>query len=309
MIILAGLPPATHGRAIEIVKRLRPSASALGIPSPTSDHGLYSRRLVDSLLNGVTGFAIRRRTRGPQTPVAPRSIILLYVPASDQERLLQALDFTVLPEPMTALAIRDTDGKQLRHSSERTEEAIAAALRAQSRARASLALVKERISRLSDREAILLPPRNFISEDGPLASKFVELRRGVREWSDRFPDLVLQELTHDKMSRIPKDQTRRAFVDRRSLAFLVAHPTAYDGAVRQIEEDASSPEQLSVLRSLYRFGVPLPSGFHHDAQLNDGSKLDSLVMECADLGPVLVSGKHANVYPNDFIRAKRKQKI
>lgn len=135
MIVLAGLPPGTHSRGIDVVKRLRPSAFALGVPSPTSDGKLYSKQLIDALLGGVTGFAVRRRTRGPQTPVAPKSITLLYVPAPDQERLLQALDFTVLPEPLSALSVRDVGGKQLRHSIERTEEAIVDALRSQSRAR------------------------------------------------------------------------------------------------------------------------------------------------------------------------------
>ena len=309
MIVLAGLPPATHGRTVDVIRQSQPSASVIGAPSPVSDGSLYSPALLRTLLGGLTGFALRRRTNGPPTPLAPKSITLLYVPAPDDERLLRTLDFAVMPQPLTALAVRDVGGRLLRHSVEAAEAAIEDILGHRSRAKADLEVVNERINRLNDREALLLPPRNFVTDQGRLSRKFVEMRRGRRSWSDRFNDLGSEQLTRNQIARIPEEKTRQAYVDSRRVAFLTAHPTAYDGLVRELEESAALEARLSVLRSLYRFGIALPSGFHHDAQPADGSRFNDFEFDCDTEGRVCVNASHANIYSNDFVRAKRKQKI
>ena len=64
-----------------------------------------------------------------------------------------------------------------------------------------------------------------------------------------------------------------------------------------------------MLCRLYRFGAPLPDGFHHDVQKRNGQDMKRVVFDCSVDGPVFVSGSYANVYPNDFVRARDKQKI
>src|SRR5688572_4734924 len=83
MFVLAGLPPALHNWALELIQNARPRGTVVGAPAPVKDGALYSTALVNVLVDSLTGFAMRRRTRGPAKPVTPKSITLLYVPAND----------------------------------------------------------------------------------------------------------------------------------------------------------------------------------------------------------------------------------
>jgi hypothetical protein len=56
------------------------------------------------------------------------------------------------------------------------------------------------------------------------------------------------------------------------------------------------------LRSTYRFGAPLPDGLHHDAQLEWGKEFDKMPFDCSRKGTIQISGTHANIYANDFVR-------
>lgn len=303
MYVLAGLPPALHGWARDIIRDAVPgTATVVGAPSSARDGNLYADALVRTLLRAATEFAVRRRTRGPLRPIAPKSITLLYVPAPDDERLLSAFDFALMSHPMTALMARDPNGRQLRHVRAAVELAVAEAIKPQGRAKGALDVVAERINRLSDQEALLLPPRNFHTETGRLAERFLDLRRGARPWNDRFADLVVEDLTHRQVERIPTGRTRRVFVDVRRVAFFTAHPAAFHGDQRELAAAAPDGEQRSLLRSFYRFGAALPAGFHHDAQRNDGSGFRAFEFDCEREGRVSVTAPYVNIYPNDFVR-------
>lgn len=311
LCVVAGLPPAWHKRATNLIEEVYPQTIVQGVASKDRDGPLYPIQLVEILVRGVTEFSVRRRTHGPQRPIAPASITLLYVPSADDEHLLRAFDFSVMPKALSILASRDADGRQLRHSFPAIEAALRDALASNADAKTALDTVRERLNRLSDREALLLPPTNFQTPEGRLREKFAQLRSERRSWTDRFDDLPLKELTQKDLPRIPAQKTERAFVDSRDLVFFVAHPTAFHGVVREVDEEAdeSAPyaELVSTLRSLYRFGAPLPSGFHHDVQRLDGRDFRDFEFECATGGPVLVSAPHANIYANDFVRAALKR--
>jgi len=45
----------------------------------------------------------------------------------------------------------------------------------------------------------------------------------------------------------------------------------------------------------------LPLGFHHDAQYEYGRAFDDTSFDCSQKGHCLVTGTHANIYPNDFV--------
>lgn len=305
LYIVAGLPAATLRVALAWFEGQK-NALAKGAPAASNDGQLYPQNLIERLLHSAGEFAIRRRIRGSERPPAPATITLLYVPSSDSERLLSTFDFAVMAVPLTSLISRDESARQRRHDVQAVTDALAEAVEASGSARQNLYAVVERLNRRSDHEALLLPPRNFMTGDHDLAQVFRALRAGERAWNDRFGELGPSVLTHDDIARIPPKATRRVFVDSRGMAFLAAHPSAYHAVEREVQEAWDVDALLNVLRSLYRFGGALPHGFHHDAQRCDGTELDGATFNCGRDGRVSTQGTHANIYPNDFVRARHK---
>jgi hypothetical protein len=182
MYIVAGLPLPLHNEARSIVKRLTGTQSqVIALASGRRDGPLYAPALVSAILRAVSGFAVRRRSKGPQRPPVPASILLLYVPAPDDEAFLKELDFTVFPASLLELAALDSQRRQLRHSIEAVEAALRRTLTAAETVMQGLAGIMQRINARSDREPLLLPPRNFhVSAEHRLADLFSQLRRGER---------------------------------------------------------------------------------------------------------------------------------
>lgn len=305
MVIVAGLPVTTHKRSLEKFSERFPDVIVQGTPASKSNGALYPDKYIQQLVHDVGQLILRRRKNGPQQPT-PAEIHLLFVPSMDQERLLSEFDFFVMPTPLTGLEEWSWRGQQRRHDFDAVMTVLAENFRRSAPARLNLNEVRRRLGYLSDNEALLLPPRNYLTPDGELTNVFRELRTGNLEWTDRFEVLGPSDLTHDDVpNRVAKKQTRRPFVDSRDLAFFVAHPTAYDGNVWEAEEGSPQLELVLSLRSLYRFGGSLPPGFHHDAQKKDGGGLGRVIFNCAKRGVIESSEKYANVYPNDVIRVKK----
>lgn len=318
MFVLAGLPKSLHNRAGLILRDLtQQDIKYVGIPSSERDGALYPENLISILVQATAGFTIRRRVNGTEQQSVPSSIMLLYVPSVDDEFLLRRFDFAVFPIPLHELALRDATGRQFRHSEKALTETLRRAMDPAGPVRQNLHIIKERIARLSDAEPFLLPPRNFhLERDKRIASLFEAFRRGERQWADRIPELCPQSLKKDNFSRLEKNETRKVFIDYRKLIFLKAHSTAYDGATRETEEGKrygppEDPERdlLLKLKGLYRFGAPLPNGFHHDVQREQGKTLEGVEFECARSGQVRGRASHANIYTNDFVRIERKENI
>lgn len=309
MFVLAGLSPATHTHAVAYLKNRFPAAAVIGLPSGKSDDSLYPTQLICSLIRAVTEFATRRRKSSEPPKIAPKYIILMYVPSDDQERLLKAFDFAIMPEPLPSLCARDARGTQMRHSEEAVVSALSAAVSASGRAKSAIDKVVERLNRLADSDALLLPPKNFHTETGLLWETFEGFRNLLRKWEDRINEIKISELTNDDIARIPHQKTRRVLVDRREIAFLMAHPKAFHAPPREVEAFEDTQSQMQALRSLYRFGGPLEAGLHHDAIYSDGSAFKNCEMLCDADGRVNVSGDYANIYPNDYVRAETKRKI
>lgn len=302
MYAIAGLPKAVHKDAVDRLQARLPHAIVKGIPAPTQDGALYSTAAVSQLVRSIGEFAVRRRTNGNAQP-APASITLLFVPAPDQEDLLRRFDFALMSAPLSALVARDAQFRQLRHDREAVAEALIAAVAASGEARMNLSQVVRRLGYRSDNEALLLPPRNFMTQEGNLVPAFMAIRRGDRSWTDRMEDLGPTPLSHDDVpNRIQAQQTRRVFVDGRGMGFFIAHPAAYDGPHREVEDDGSADLLLDTLRALYRFGGAIEPGLHHDAQRSDGAPLDGALFECSTKGRISAKADYANVYPNDFVR-------
>ena len=133
MFIVAGLPKATHRRAIARLRERFPEAEIIGSASTSDDGQLYRKQLCSNLATAVTSFAVRKRLKSPAEPAVPRLILLLYVPSDDDDLLLRTFDFAVFSEPLVALQARDLRGFQLRHSQEAVDAALETALARDSR--------------------------------------------------------------------------------------------------------------------------------------------------------------------------------
>jgi hypothetical protein len=311
MYVIAGRPPSVHNRASSVLEQMSyGKAKVVALPSSQRDGPLYPEALVSSIVRSVGSFAIRRRTRRPNDPAAPSSITLLYVPAPDATRLLRRLNFAVFPVAMPELAAWDASGRQLRHSFDALKTAFATVVNTAGSVKRNLDIIRERINRLSDSEALLLPPNNFaVGDKQDAAALFQDFVRGDRAWTDRVSELQPRHFKQDDMPRLPSGQTRRAFMDHRNLVFLAAHPTAYDGKAREVDDRADENELLIRMKGLYRFGAALPNGFHHDVQFEHGRDLGGVELDCAERGPVRVFGSHTNIFANDFVRGGVQVKI
>lgn len=291
----------------EVIARLRerfPQRIFQGTPSRKQDRLLYPPELIDKLVREAASFAIRQRRHTGSRPPAPHSITLLYVPADDSERLLEAFDFAVMPAPLVALQAFGPRGKQHRHDVSLALDVISDALGPNGVPKMALDEVRQRLQRRVDNEALLLPPTNFSLGDRRLWDLFVEFRQGRRPATDRFDELAPRRLTSADIQRLGRD-VRHCHVDARGIAFLTANPAAYDGADWEKEEETDRSALMSTLRALYRFGGPLEVGFHHDAQRSDGRPFRNEEFQCCRAGALSLSTGHANIYPNDFVRPGR----
>lgn len=305
MYIIAGLPKSVHKDSIDSLQARLPQAIIKGVPSPSNDGALYSSPLLDTLVRSVGEFALRRRTNGNAQPT-PASMTLLFVPAPDQEALLRRFDFALMSAPLSALVARDDQYRQMRHDRESVGTALVEAVAASGEARMNLNQVVRRLGFQSDNEGLLLPPRNFFTNEGDLVTIFRQFREGGRAWTDRLEEFGPVPLTHEDVPmRVKDQQTRRVFVDNRGMAYFIAHPTAYDGPSREVDDEDNVGAMLMALRSLYRFGGALPPGIHHDAQRSNGSVLGSAKFHCAEKGPIYCKADYANVYPNDYVRVEK----
>lgn len=305
MVVLAGLPPEHHTWAVDLLGSK--ARVVVGAPSSARDGALYPARVIETLLKSAASFAVRRRSRGPASPIHPSFVTLLYVTSPDQEALLSAFDFAVLPVPLDLLGVYGETGRMHRHKREAVEAALGDVFAPGARANAIAGEVRQRVGRRSEADALLLPSRNFRVDGGDLTAMFREYRSGAREPTDRFPELGVVALNHDDLPRLERNEVRRVHIDERDLAFLHANDAAFDGPARELPEDAEAEANRRLLRTLFRFGGPMPSGFHHDVQRRDGKEMVDTPFDCCVAGPVTVSAPHANVYPDDFVRAKGKE--
>jgi hypothetical protein len=310
LFLLAGLPNPEHARAERVLKDIAGRyAKVISVASGGHDGYLFRPGTVDTLVRGAAQFAVRRfRHRSADQAARPRRIVLFYVPAGDDHQLLSAFDFFVFSVPMRELAHYDEAGRQLRHQSRACEPAIRQAFDSYSRHLVNV--VQSKVESRRSSEPLLLPPLNFRLSDRPLQHVFRELTCGVRTWERPFVDeLVAEEFDHERLPEFLRPQERQmAFRDARGVVFPCARPTE-SHALRDREihdplgDDRDSVADLQdILRSAYRFGTPLPDGFHHDAQLEWGRRFHDMEFQCSRRGRTLVNGSHVNIYPNDFVR-------
>jgi hypothetical protein len=303
LYVLAGLPKEVFNASVDFLRqKAKAGARVLGVPSASKDGRLYSEALLKQLLNLVLPFADRRiRNRPSGAPVQPKRLMLFYVPASDQEELLQAFDFFVFPVTLNGLCNFE-HGRQSRHVLGSCFTEIQGALE-KSRYHFER-LVKPRVLSRKSAEGLLLPPRNFRLRSGQIGELFYEFTRGSRAWDDHSMEgAALRMFDHDDLPNFLRQSERQSiFQDARGLVFPCARPAELHGT----PPPASGGQDLAYLqynlRSFFRFGVPLEEGFHHDVQFEQGRPVSGVEFECSRNGCLQVSATHVNIYPNDYVR-------
>jgi hypothetical protein len=231
LFLLAGIPNPLHLRIREWLQALTgSSAKVIAVPGQSDDGIIYKQRTVKTLVEGAARFAIRRlKNRSDDQTARPRRIVLFYVPAYDEEILLEAFDFFVFPIPLRDLAQFDDHGGQKRHQRDACETELKKALEVYYRA--LVGLIERKIQSRKSHEPLLLPPENFHLEDLRIRQAFSEVTRGSRAWENPMPKEVRPE-SFD-MDRLPHflapNERQEIYKDTRGIVFpAVVHtkPTA-----------------------------------------------------------------------------------
>ena len=298
LLVLAGLPHSNSAQVAQSVSSaIAPKPRTIHLPSTGKNNQLYTPEVITGFIRSVTEYAQRQLKGGAKRPSSPSQIILAYVPSPDVEKLLIQFDFYVFPVCLDELGEYDEHGKQKRHNTEDAKKYIIQKLIA---AQSDFAQVKRRLSSPPMNEPLLLPPQNFRLADKVIAEVFLEMRKSKREWTDTINEVQSHQVTNDDFPKhVAKGARKRILVDNRNLYFPI-DPSGH-GLTRQLEDASSSVDRVALMRSSFRFGVLLTAGIHHDAQFLK-AQLDNEIFECSINGNITVSGTHANVYPDDFVR-------
>jgi hypothetical protein len=303
LLLLAGLPHPLHTRIEEFIKELAgPYCKVIAVSSGSYDGNLYRRRPIESLLRAAADFSIRRlKNRGEGHLPQPRRIALFYVPADDEQQLLDAFDFFVFPIPLRDLAPFDNSGHQMRHDRDACEKAVRKGFEVYSRE--LIGALQPRIEGRKSSEPLLLPPLNFHLSGRRLRQVFCELTRRTRTWENAMPDNIAPEMfDEEQLPGFLRHQERQMiFRDVRNVVFPCARASEFHGQPPEVDQDSDISVLQDFLRSVYRFGTPLPDGFHHDAQLEGGVSFQQMSFDCSRNGSISVSSDHANLYPNDYV--------
>jgi hypothetical protein len=161
LVILAGLPhPICAAVAKSVEAKCAPTPRVVFEASGNDGRQLYKEQTVSALMGAVAEYALRH-LKVQAIPSTPRHIILAYVPADDEERLLSEFDFFVFPLRLARLADYDEHGRQHRHNRKVAEEYVVSLFETAVR---EFTEIKRRLSSVSDKEPLFLPPRNFEPE-------------------------------------------------------------------------------------------------------------------------------------------------
>jgi hypothetical protein len=301
LVLLAGLPHPISGAVASVVeKTLVPSPKVIHQASGSDNKELYKPQTVAGLLRAVSDYAVRQ-LRAQTSPPIPTQILLAYVPAGDEERLLGEFDFFVFPVRLTRLAEYE-HGRQYRHDRKICEEYVGPAVET---ALMNFMEVKRRLSSPNLREPLFLPPRNFkVTNSDRMADIFLGLRRAKTPWGGPLPNIRTTKVTHDDLKKhVPVGKHKEVLCDHRNLLF--PHDQSNHGPARELAQGCSEEDRKQFMRSSFRFGVPLIDGYHHDVQY-PRRDLGGEQFECSREGIVSLTSAYANVYPNDFVRPSKK---
>lgn len=300
LYLVAGFPAPRDQQVVGALQQRFPPDRArfISVAAGKNSQRFYDRS-VEALLRAAAGFAIRNRLSASAAwrPVVPSRLVLLYVRAADEERLLSAFEYFAYAKPIEAPRHGDPAPSGWRFDPRLVEAPVAAAVRAL----VDADLPPRLIARTDVRN---LPPNNFhLRDKGKLADRFTAVRRGETAWADIEAEISPKEFRREDLPKAIVAKKARLHVDARGIVFPPALEGGEHGFPREALDNASSTELRSLLASLYRFGSVLDYGFHHDAQYAGGKTLDRVAFDCSRQGRIEVSATHANIYPDDYVRS------
>lgn len=300
LIVLAGLPFPLCAEIAGFIKNTDPARPTVIFESSgMTDRVLYKPSTVEALIRSVSSYAERQKKATPEVKV-PDYVMLLYVPSEDSEMLLTEFEFFAFPVPLNRLVEYDRYGRQLRHNRADVREYVTSALRG---ATVEFMELKRRLSTPSAREPLLLPPNNFEpAKASRLAWLFSDIYRRKLPWYGYPENIGRVKVSWGELPRLGNANPKTVLIDSRGLLFPI--DGSFHAPPRETLKSASIRERQLFLRSCFRFGVRLTDGFHHDAQFSD-RPLRGIDFECSRVGNVSLSGTHANIYPNDYVRSSK----
>lgn len=304
LLVVAGLPRPTANiitGTIEKVRDVKVVAAPFGHAGPAA----YTEDAIRTLLERACGFALRDRSGKPVDPVpSPGRLLLAYVEQPGWDRLIDAFGISALPLPMRVDGWSYPRGKDWR---ERIDEVRREVLNAFDTASAPpRRALRSRLENRSSAEKLLLPVRNFRTSQGVLFDDLLACLKGTATWDEFGHDIEIRRFPFEELSafyvRVGGDNVRYP-VDARGLVFANSLGGRHARVRVLPDEPKPSVSKLrALLESMFRLGTPLLEGFQHDVQWPWDEPLKNVPFDCSEDGQVDVSGSHANIYPDDYIR-------
>ena len=309
LLVLAGFPHTVLREVVDRIRDLNPTWRVAASAFPEKGR-LYDnpRTILDLMLQVYSHVREERPQSATQSIPVPSRLILFYVGDVSEEALIREFGYSVLP-------VRLADPGREEVNRERNRRALVEG--AIESINAGLILLGEptvqelrlRLEALDPLDHLLLPPRNFqLTADLALSTWFDELLAdgGRPQGTSACPGVRTLNCTRTNFGRylgIVKKERKRYLIDHRELVFPTS-AVGRHGSTYELDEpvDQRTGTLRRWLEGLFRFGTPLPDGFQHDVQWAAGRELQEEAFRCSQEGVVLVSGSHANVYPNDVVR-------
>jgi len=304
LLVVAGLPRPTSNTIKGTIEKRR-DVNVVAAPFGHAGPAAYTDDAIRTLLERACAFALVDRNGQPVEPIpSPNRFLLAYVKQPGSERLIEAFGVSAMPLPMDVEGWRYPGGQQWRENIEEvTRELLSAFDTSGAPPRQAL---RSRLEARSSAETLLLPSRNFNTEQGVLYNLIQERLNGTVPWDDFSKNIEIRRFPFDELTAYYTKTGRenaRYPVDTRGLVFANSLGGRH-GPARALPNDPKPnvAELRSLLESMFRLGSPLLDGFQHDVQWPMDAPLKNERFHCVNDGDVNVSGTHANVYPNDSVR-------
>lgn len=306
LFVIAGLPKET---AVPVQTALQGAQDLKVARYVTVDFGgkggpIYTTNKVHALIASTGAFALRTRrsTELNREQIAPSRLYLLYVPSPEAECLLQAFDFFCMPIPILSGSGEPDWRFDLKQSLVRIRRAVR---RVAKDSDSTVRYLHRKVTQTKKETPLRLPPQNFALKEGLLAQSFRVALRPGGNWRTLKSIKATKFLKEDLPRALKGKKRAYLYQDERGIVFP-PDPTRH-GPARELPKQASFDDFRRVLNQLFRFGMPLSDGYHHDAQYPGTRAFTDVEFWCSRNGSLRVSGPYANVYPNDFVRLPKKK--
>lgn len=311
LAILGGFPMTAVKTLSEAIKAELTDFDTVFVPFSTQRGQAFRRggaieQLVSAVVGTLTTAQGKARQQGSGPPPPPRRLLLVYPRRPGVEDLLAAFGAAPLAIPIPWPVEWENRMPGRDYVLDEVSPTVMAALKGINDPEGFARRIWTRIEALNPADPLLLPGRNFVLQSGrDLAAALADLRRGDGDplafneafaGAVRYPSEALEEFYARTGGK-----NRRFATDNRGRVFASPRHGGFHGSVRAAEA-GDSRAGLRVLESLFRFGSRLPAGFQHDVQWPYSRRLEKEPFACSERGQILVSGSHANVYPNDVVR-------